>query len=358
MAVSNGFDLTVVLAALKGRLGWQQPTESGYNIVNTANQASTSGRYYNNGFHASCTIQNIYDTQPDKDITPEAFNALVSEMGGDVAVSMLNMVYDSPQLIESHLLYKKCDNTANRAVTNTGKFCGLRFSNISEGCAVMLNNVLLHFDADTTVKLYLFNEFKTVAVETWDIPVTANQQKVFNLNQVINNSSTELKGGTWFLGYFQDELTNGAKAIDFSPERIPFLKFNAMSFEANKVGADDFKRNEYSSSWNMYGLNVEASSYRDLTNEIVQNAHQFDELQGLIMASRVMELIINSTRSSYKQRITQEIINVYYRELNSVTTSENPFQGGIKSKIKAEVKRIRESFKPKKQASVIQPTFR
>lgn len=350
---TNGYDIEAVKEAL-ARIGWKQPTAKGYDIVDTDNQASVSGRYFNdNSFHTALTIENIKDAQEDAKISDEDFNTyLVEQMRDPVILSMLTQVFDVPQLIKSGLVYDKYQHTAYQTITGTSKFCGLAF-NLSKrgGTSVMLNNAVLLFDANASFKLYLFNEYIGKVAE-WDVSVVANVQKTVALDRAIHYQSAAVQGGAWFLGYFQDD-TGGAKAIDYSSDRNCFSSVKVTSFEANPTSATTVDFREYSERYSGYGLNVQISEYHDLTDKIVANAHLFDELQGLMMAAKVIELIKNTTRTNADSRIMKLNVSSYMVDLKGLKTDTGQWVPGIESKIAKTVKNIRQSFYKKAPVTVV-----
>lgn len=352
MAITNGYNDTVVLAALR-RIGWKNPTTGGYDIVDTANQMSASGRYYNdNSFHTSLTVENIYDAQEDEELDDTGFNDyLRNSMRDPVILSMLNQVFDAPQFIKSGLVYEKYENSAIQLIGNASKFVGVRFklSDIGE-YSIKLNNAILYFNAAATFKVYLYNEFLG-KVKDWTVTVEANKQKTLSLDYDIQHISSTNKGGIWFLGYFQNDV-DGAQAIDYSPIAQSFCSFNAQSVECDVTGSEQINMVDYSSNYNTYGFNVEVSEYKDLTNKIVQNAHLFDELQGLMMAAKVIELVTNSTRSNIKTRIGRENMNFLLTQLKGIR-NEAGYVAGIDDKIKKSVKQVKEAFNYKPKAQII-----
>ncbi len=344
MAVTNGFDETAVLGAYLQRIGFKQPTESGYPLLTVASTTTNSGRYYNTGaFHAALTVQNIYDCQPDAAISDTDFNTLLADMKRDVILSMLNMVFASQQLIDSGLLYHECGQSALVPVANNGKFAGLAFELQGTDVAAMLNNVQLLFDGAVSFNLYLYNDLKG-KIATIPVTTEANVLTVQPLGNVLNYISGTVKGGKWFLGYSQNDL-GSVRALRYSNGTKLFPCMRAQSFESELAGTDDFNRRVYGTTRDMYGLNVEASVYCDLTNKIVQNVHLFDELQGLMMAARTIELVLSSSRISGSERIGKESLSQWYADLKGYTNPQTgDFRTGLEHRIGKQVKEIRKAF--------------
>jgi len=352
--MTNGYNTTVVLPAME-RIGWLQPTTKGYDLVDCDNTQSESGRYYNDGsFHASLLIENLYDCQPDADITEDDFNAYLVQLRRSVILSALNAVFDAPQYVASGILFRKAVNTVHNPVVNNGNFCGIRIK-VSDGdYGVMLKNAILFFNADVSFPLYLYHSLTNGTdtidnvptdvpyIKKWQVAAKGNSQTTVALSYALGNATDVVKGGEWFLGYFQNDL-GAVRAYDYSVAANCYHVFGGVSFESKANGAD-FDRESYGCSAGMYGLNAELSSYRDMTETIVNNAQLFDNLQGLMMAARAIEIVQNSARANARERMGKENLAVLYRDLNQVTTADNPYTTGLKGQILQEVKRLRDAF--------------
>lgn len=334
----TSFNTNVVLQSLEHSFGWLNPTEAGYNIVDTDNQKSSTQRYFNDDtIHPACNVQYIKDCQPDANISDDNFNKYLRQLRMANVIATISEVMNGQNFMETGFVYETTENFEFRGVNNTGTFVGLRFL-LEPGYMVNLPNVMLHFDGDAEFYLYLHNQF-VGEVAKWKVSVKANQQYIFPLNHAITYSSSVAKGGVWFLSYDQTELGD-VKAIDYGPCRKKFVCMNAMSFMSDRLDVGKFNMTKFSTTTNMYGMNVEVSNYQDVTMKIVQNAHLFHNLIGLNMASKCIDIIVNTSRSNEKERITKELSVHLYREKHNVTTSENPFDGGLNSLIKQEKKRI------------------
>lgn len=339
---TNGYDIDATLPNLR-RLGWINPTDEDYDIVNNDNQISLCNRWYNDdSFHPLCRIDYLYDCQPDKSISDVEFNTYLETLRDSTISSMLNYVFDNPQFKESGLLYDKLRNTELETVTNTGKFVGIRFNLSKKDYFLNLVTAALFFDSAKTFTLYLFNEF-TGKVAEWEVTTVANKQVIVDLSEAMRYNDTVTKGGDWFLGYFQDDLGD-TKAIRYPVCWNDTYTFGAESIAGTVTGAEAFNMQNYEETYDTYGINVEYSVTEDLTEFIRRNAYLFDNLQGLMMAATVMEIIYTTDRSNRKQRITDEIQSMAFSGLNNITTATNPTEAGIKSKIRKEIQRVKKAL--------------
>ena len=351
MTLSNGYNIDVVVPALR-RIGWKNPTLKGYELVDCDNEKSISKRYFNdNSFHAGLTVENIYDCQPDDAITDEDFNDFLRSMVDANNIAMLNAVFNKPQLIDHGLIFRKIANSISTPIINSNKFCGVRIRLCDGDYSVGLGSLTLLFNADATFKIYLFHEF-TGKVTTWDVSVLANKHKTVQLNYSIGYLTDEYKDGDFYLGYFQTDL-GIAQAVNYIPDRNIYNVVGCFPFESQITGVEQFNTQIYAYSNNNYGLNLEISSYSDLTETIVRNAHLLDNLQGLMMAAKVIELVCNTTRGNETQRLSKENLSMLYSELNALTTADRPFVSGLKSQIKKAITQVQEAIFPTSEAQSV-----
>ena len=358
--ITNGFDLYRLMqtTALKGRLGWKQPT--GTNIPNiptlsTANKMATSGRYYGSQFHKGATLVNYFNTQENLDISADDFNQLLQDEEQAVVMRLLNAVFNRPALIEHCANYTRQANIRNIIIPNGGNFCGYRI-NVAEGnYAVNIDNIGMAFDGAVTFNMYLFNDLILRPVYTKSVtsqPFTQVRVQLDWVMNFINSTNSGNLGGVWYLGYFQDDL-GGVKALDEQLNLWADSKiFGAYPFQSPKIGLLDFNRRQPSVNFRSYGFNFEASSYRDYTQVIVQNANMFDEARGLAMAINVLEQVQFTTQTNSTQRQISEALDKYSKDLNIPESSitPNPFLSGLDVQLQREIQRLNDNFWRKAQA--------
>lgn len=350
--ITNGFDLTRINPVFQGRLGWHQPTISGMPTLSTANKTSTSGRYYDRGFHKAVTIQNYYETQEDAAITDNAFNQLLQDEDQAVIMRLLNAVLNRPQLIEHVPLYTRIANRQSIVIENTGLCVGYRLNISSGDYAVNIDSIGLLFDGAATFNMYLFNDLVLLPVQTKSVTTIANTQVRVQMDWVmnyINSSNSGNIGGVWYVAYFQDDL-NGVHALD---EQLNMWTdttcVGSIPFQSAKVGELNFNRVNLSANFRTYGFNMEVSSYRDYTQTVIQNVNLFDEARGLTMAINCIEQILFSSRTNANQRVMQEIAGRLSPSLNMETGkfNANPYVSGLTQQLSRELERINRVFSPK-----------
>lgn len=354
--VNNGFDSALVVAALKKRLGWEQFKYQNSNVVNSENILSESGRYFDR-IHPLVTAKNVWDVHHDPTGSVSDFNALLVRMETEAIISALNAVLSEPSLIETGVLWDLFNEELQDEKIPAGEnFCGWMIKVGKGDFAVKINSISLLFDQAATFKLYLYNNFRKEKLTEIEVTTVAGDQvlKVPAAEVVLRNLSGSNTGGTFFLGYFQDQ-TSGAKAIDPNIRKYCYNIFSAVPFEAAIVESSGFNRQSISSGTRTYGMNLNISAMKDYTNTILYNAQLFDELIGLSMAQMVIEQIINGIRSNDVERILKENGNLQklYEELNMADPSDSvPRFPGVKRRLQAEIKKVQHSLEKKKTVIV------
>lgn len=340
-------DFSKIQESFTGRIGWRQPTLSGYDIVDSDNLSSSTGLYFNSDFHRLTTIRNIKECQEDNLINDGDFNTYLSDLVRSSLVKVLNSVFDNNDLIENFVLYPYAINYATSdLLPNGGDFVGyeIRVAN-DKDITTIINSVIAEFDSVDTFDLYIFNSNKQDPISD-PIPINtlAKTGKYKSIQQVLEYSSDIYKGGRFYVGYYTDVLT--AKAVNRSYELSSVKKIpNTFSIRPIKVSnwtdrtLFDLQSVIYTSHSN--GLNFDLSSVNNYTDRIISNIRLFDTAIGYQVAADVLELIISSTRDNSIEREVKAIANL---ELNGTNSEGMPHTIGLKTQIKRETDKIKKNL--------------
>jgi hypothetical protein len=348
---TNAFDKSLVLPALRNRIGWRQPTISGAPVLNTFNKTSLSGRVFQS-FHASCSPINIKAANEDSNISDDDFNQLLSDLQDDAILKLLNEVFRNNGLIEQKLLYTRFGQM-DLIIQNSSMFVGYIIDIANDfGISTQINNCTLYFDGTCDFNLYLFQDGIKQPIQIIPVHCDAYQR---NTIQIDNLYLTYKTGRKFYLGYFQDEL-NGVHAIQEQVDVWATTRcYEAIAFAAPRITNQfDFNHNMRQYTALPRGLNLEMISFRDHTQQIVRKANLFDEGIGLTVAAMAIEMMMNSTSSNFTQRITQENVKGLYSDLNQAYATDTfPITAGLKSKLISETKMLTASFFPKVMADSV-----
>jgi hypothetical protein len=350
---TNGFNFSKVINALLGGLAWRQPTNSGAPVLDFSNYTSKRGRYFD-GFHALCNVVNVRNIIADPAITDNDFNLLLQSMYKDVAMRSLNAVFREKELLEQVLLYDRYETSVDYLIPNGNNFCGIvidtpRAFDIS----VQIDSIVLFFNQDVDFNLYLFKGGNQDPI--WSLPVSAeaNKHTIVDVDDLIlSYINDDTKGSRFYLGYFQRDL-GAAQAIQEQVYWINTRAFAARSFYSAAGTGNTINQIYTPEPVLPVGFNLEMSSFRDHTRQIVRNANLFDELIGLQMAANVIEQIMHSTRSNGGERILKEGMDkmmVYMDLKGTVPISDAPNSYGLYQQIKKELARLHDTFFPPAKA--------
>lgn len=338
-AYSNGFDLSRVLSALTGRVGWLSGT------------APASGRYFED-FHALVREENVSKTMPLGMTLPAYQTALTRA----AITRCLSAVFRVPEFQEQVLLCNRSANYSATPVTNTNQFVGYDINVANAGVSTQVDQAVLSFDTNATFKLYLFKEGYAAPIWEQSVSAVGGEQTIVALpGLVLNYLGSASKGSRFFLGYFQSELGT-TKAIREAVDLNRTYCFAAQFCQATATGAKAFNQNLVSYPGEAMGLNLQVSSFKDYTAAIVAKAALFDEAIGLCVAYNVIEQMLYAVRSNATERIIKDDLARAGAELDLkgyLATPDTPQVRGLAQKIDEELTRLRSSFYPKPKAATI-----
>jgi hypothetical protein len=343
-----------VIAALFGRIGFKQPIQPGYvDILNEENTTSKSGRHFE-GFHAMVTIPNIKEVcNGDVTITDEQFNDYLKDLQEDCILSVLDGIFDQPEVIEQRMEFERGDQRPV-LIPNVGRFVGREINIAADPSkSVRINAVTLTFNGDKTFNLYLFDGAKRTAIKTLEVTtVTDNQVVVTPEDWTLNYMSNASKSSIYYVGYFQDDLDD-VQAYDERPYTWNCGNcYGVRQIEANVVPTQTYflRYNPFITN-RTHGLNIEFSSLVDFTEVIIRSPQVFDKAIGLQMAAMVVERVVHGQRSNSTQRIAEVSAQRLYNDLNlDMATPEMPYSSGLKNQLRRELKRLHDNFFPKAKA--------
>lgn len=374
---SNGFDLLKVTSALAGRMGWIQPTSSGAPILSTANKTSKSGRYFNDGsFHSLLNINNIKLSQEDAKITDENLNALLIQKANAAALRAVTSVFNEVEYYDRQKQIYDRSQFNERAIENTNLAVGLEILIPQRiDITAQIITATLYFNADVTFNLYLFKDGKHDPVWQQEVSAIANDQTTIDFSDLFINYANDFKGDRYYLVYFQSDLGT-AKAIQEQvyeldrmypvnhqgPNKYSYLGWNqtncirCTSFIAPATSSTSFDIQNRSYPFLPYGLNLEVSSFRDWTQDILKRPALFDNLIGLCLSYMVIEDSIYTSRSNSAERINKDDLQTTGMMLDlkgAAPISGAPKITGLADRIQAEANRVKNEFLPKRLPKTI-----
>lgn len=347
-----------ISTALLGIVGFRQPHNPDYAIVDTDNLASTSGYYVNDNPYAK--IEFIKENQDYASISDENFNLFLKNLQKSSISNVCNQVFSEADFIDRGLIYKNAANKTETEILPLG-FVGYKIQVTSEkNVAFKINRVLCNFDGTGTVKLLLFNTAKKETIQSKEITITTDHQ-VVELDWICDNSDSTYKGD-YYIGYLSQDLTvmpfkrqwNGANVMS----EITNLCIHKVAF----VGHSTEILFDLTTMVGMYedtGLNLDISVYEDFTDFVINNKNLFARAIYLNMILDCLQLYISSTRKNPSERDATGLVEKMLVEMQGVDSRQGIKVIGIKdhllgeiTTIKKEVEKLQKGFFKKGQILV------
>jgi len=340
------YDVSRILPVLSTRVGWKQPTQSGYAILDTDNLRSDSGRYFQN-VHAAVTIENIKETQPDKSISQGDFNTFLEDIKKAAILKTLSAVITCPEIVETVMAFDREPNIADEIQLREPPllFCGYRIRiGANPDFATALTSVALYFNAASTITLKCYVDNQAQPIWEKNIEVLENKNTIVPIDDLILSYMGAFGSARdFYIGYFQDDQ-GSTQAYN---ERVRTWNYGCMWWLQSVTSICPGARNPTPVVGSAYthGLNLQLTTYQDFTNRIIANKALFDEAISLQVACDVLELILSSNRSNDIQRMTQEQLGDLYRSLNQeMPTKEAPYGPGLKARYQREIEKIHKAL--------------
>lgn len=301
---------------LFGMVGFRQSTLTDYDVVDADNRASSSGEVFQDA-NPLVTIKNIKETQENPSIIDDQFNLLLKQMQESVILSACNKVINGKSsFIQTQNLYpfeKTFDTTLD---VDDKMSCFRVIPNYTVNQISKVTAIELSFDKAVTFYVYLYNSNKpNDYIQRQTVTTVANESVIQSLDWFIADDST-YKGGTFYLGYFEDDL-QGAKPIAKNYE-LSSLKLSTRCYYIEPVKINHtgsvIDVSDYDSQSDTGGINLIVEIYNDYTELIIRNKNLFVEVIKNEMAIKVLNLISTTTRTN----IDQQIMSSARIELNGV----------------------------------------
>jgi len=305
-----------------------------------------SSRYYEQ-FHVMNNLQNLSATLEQDISTGAAFTSFLTDLEQGMIMTVLNGVFNEPQMIEDTMIYSRRLRQDN-AWTNSGKFCGYRIYIPPGEFAARIVKASFIFNGAATFNLYVYQDMQKTPAYTIPVTTVANQEVYVDLQDWVlhYNQQTYSTGGVFYIGYYQNDLGSVQALDQFVSKWNETFAFGYTAFETPQLaGQYDFNRIQIPYTYVTYGMNLSVESYLDYTYRIVKNASMFDQAMGLAMAVIVLGYQAFSVRTNVLQRQVQDMATLLYSEINrDESSSINPNIAGLKRQLSAELKRINDNF--------------
>jgi hypothetical protein len=346
------FDVSKIKSSLSGLVGYKQPFNPEYAVVDASNILSESGYYVNSNPFAK--IEYIKDCQDYAKISNVDFNTVLSDIVHNSAVNVINQVFTDSSYIDRQVLYKYALNKTETDVLPNG-FIGFRIEvDDTKSVAFKITRVLLDFEGTGDVTLLLFNSSQKTALKTQVVTIASDHQEIV-LDWVLNDTDTIYKG-EYFIGYIKGD------GFPLTPYKRNYENSEVMSYvthlDIDKIITPNHSTNQLFDLSKVEflnentGLNLDITVYDDFTDLIIQNRFLFSRAIFISSVINSLQIYMSSLRSNRNERQSEELYKKVLVEVEGTRSGDNIISvKGLRpqllseiSDIKREITKIREGY--------------
>jgi hypothetical protein len=326
--------------SLIGLIGFKQPFNPDYAIVDSSNQLSKSGYFVTDNPYAK--IEYIKDTQDYVSISDIDFNKVLKQIKQSSISNVCNQVFSDYDFLDRNLLFKNATKKVNTNVLPIG-FVGYRIEvGNTKNIAFKLNRVLLDFEGTGTIKLLLWNTASLVPLFSKEITIGSDHQSEV-LDWVLDNSNNTYKGD-YYIGYNTDGLTVMPYARDYENGNV-MSSFKYLNIEQISVANHNtevlFDISTYDGLSEDPGLNFDISVFDDYTDFVINNAYLFARAIQLDCQIQCIQLYLASLRSNLNQAMSAQLYEKIMIELEGTSEGSMIRVKGLKNQLIGEITSIR-----------------
>lgn len=344
------FDVSKIKDSLSGLVGYKQPFNPDYAIIDADNLTSESGYHINS--NAFAKIEYIKDCQDYAGISDADFNTVLADIVKNSAVDVVNQVFSDSSYIDRNLIYRFALNK-NETDSLPDGFVGYRIKvDSTKSVAFKITRCLMDFEGTGTFKIILFNSAQKAVVQEKEVTIATDRQEVV-LDWVLNDTDSIYKG-EYFIGYIK------GVGFDLLPYKRTYENSNVMSvithLKIDKVFVSDHSTEtlfdlskveylDYST-----GLNFDITVYDDFTDLIIQNRFIFARALFLSSIINCLTIYMASLRSNRNERHADELYKRVLVEIEGTRPGDNVITvKGLRPQLLSEISGIKEEIQSIKE---------
>lgn len=341
-------DINKIQVAMSGIVGFKQPYNPEYAIVNAENQLSSSGYFVTDNPYAK--IEYIKDNQDYLGIADDEFNSLLVDLKKSSVANVCNQVFNDYDFIDRTLLFKNASNKIEIETLPVG-FVGYRIKVSKESdVAFKINRVLLDFDGTGDFTLLLFNTSSKTPIKSKVITITTDHQEVA-LDWAIDNSSGTYKGD-YYIGYINNSLTVSPFERQWGSSNVMTQPINMDIYRIKVVAhttATLFDLDNVDGMSEDNGLNLDITVYDDYTDFVLNNKMLFARAIQLDAIISCVQLYLSSLRSNANQSHSAMMYEKIMIELEGTSAEGVVRVKGLKNQLIGEITSIRSELQKLKK---------
>lgn len=333
-------NINKIQTALLGVVGFKQPYNPNYAIVDSSNQESSSGYFITDNPYAK--IEYIKDNQDYLSISNTDFNLFLKDLKKSAISNVCNQVFNEFDFIDRTLLYKNASNKEELEVVKDA-FVGYRIRVSKENdIAFKINRVLLDFQGGGDITLYLWNTGKKAAIHSKTITITTDHQEEI-LDWAVDNSGSTYKG-EYYIGYNTDTTFTTPFKRDWNagnvlsqPTHLDIYPVTVLEHNTQYL----FDLNKVEGMAESNGLNFDITVYDDYTDFVINNKMLFARAIQLDAIINCIQLYLSSLRSNSNQAHSAQLYEKIMIELEGTSAGSIVNVVGLKNQLIGEIATIR-----------------
>lgn len=341
-------NISKIQTKLVGLVGFRQPYNPLYAILDSDNISSRSGLYVTDNEFVK--VEFIKDGNDYNDISNANFNTYLKNKQKDAITNVVNAVFTKPDYIDRGLVYKKTSNKVN-TVTLPNGFVGYRLELEEENTALHIKRVLLDFEGTGDVKILLFNSSQKAVYLTKTVAISSDHQEVV-LDWVLDNTDG-LHSGEWYIGYNTSGLSVKPYARDYNDASI-MTEYKELCYYPIYVSGHNtetlFDLQKIDGLSDCNGLNLDITICNDYTDLVINNELLFSRAVLYSFQISLLQVVIASARSNRNERLGNDIITKMLIEIegaNDGTVKKVGLRGmlhGSLNKIREEIEKLENGY--------------
>ena len=347
------FNATTTSGNLLGLVGFRQPYNPDYAIIDSDNLATRSGLYVTD--NPMCKIEYIKDSQDYVSISDADFNTYLKNRQKDSIISVCNAVFNQPDYIDRQVLYKNAFNKIDLETLPNG-FIGYKIQvSDKKNVAFEITRMLLDFSGSGDIELLLFNTGSKTPLFSQVVTISSDHQEL-DLNWVVDNSSTTYKGD-YYLGYLSNYVDIGTLQPykkDYNFGQVESI-ITHLCIEQGYVNGHTtntlFDLEDWDGISETTGLNPDITVYDDFTDLISQNEKLFSRAIQLDMQIAFLSEMLHSLRVNRNERLGEKNALKLMIEIEGQQTDNAVKVTGLKpllfrelQRVKNEISKIRDGY--------------
>lgn len=301
-----------IRTGLFGLIGLKDGYTSEYEVVSTANKATSSGMYFQD-FHSLVTVPNLRHIEPEG-LDTDGFNSWWGDLVKAAIVKNVSQVmqrYSVPSVFENLRLYDKPLDVADVMTLTDNTFVGfeIEVSDVNN-IRLLVDAIGLTFDgAMNNMDFYLFHSSQDAYISKPLLNATADTETWQDSTLEMNYVNDTYVGGRFYLGYrSQDAQANPInREYDEANVRNYAHMFTIRPIEVPGYNTDTlFSLDDVEYTADTYGMNFSFSAWNDITKQIKAQKNAFINVIGYGVAVEVLERLANSTRDNMRKNELQD----------------------------------------------------